>query len=314
MDIIIGGAGFIGTNLARHLTDRRAEVVIIDNFSLGSSENLAGLELKAVHQLDVTDSDSLHRLLSQTVADCENSEVTLWHLAANSDILAGVEDKTVDLHNTFLTTVAVLSVMETLNLTKLNFASSSAVYGDQGFKAITEDCGNLLPLSNYGAMKLASEALISAAREKFLEDVSIFRFPNVVGLPATHGILYDFDRKLRKDNSILNVLGNGTQQKSYLHVDDLIMAMLRISDFTSSERLKIFNIGPTDDGITVKKIAQIFAQYYNCTNIKFGVEGRGWVGDIPKFRYNVEKILSIGWAPHHSSEQAIIRVIAELSS
>ena len=311
MEIIIGGAGFIGTNLARYLLDKKKQVSVIDDFSLGSYENVKSLGNCAIYEVDATDYECLNAVVQEILTGQVTRDVTVWHLAANSDIQAGVADYSVDLQKTFLTTSTLLSIMEKHSIRKLNFASSSAIYGDQGFRAITENCGDLQPLSAYGAMKLASEALISAAREKFLSDVAIFRFPNVIGLPATHGILFDFQRKLKENPDVLHVLGDGSQQKSYLHVNDLIRAMELISDLQSEERLKVYNIGPTDDGVTVRYIAEQFAKHNGNPRVIYGTEDRGWVGDIPKFRYNVEKLQQLGWLPSLSSSDAVDAVIQE---
>ena len=137
-------------------------------------------------------------------------------MAANSDIPAGVLNPDIDLRDTFLTTFEILKAMKKFNIKVLNFASSSAIYGDFGNEIIHESIGPLFPISNYGAMKLASEAQISAACEGFLNRANIFRFPNVVGAPATHGVILDFINKLRLNKNELQVLGNGTQQKAYL--------------------------------------------------------------------------------------------------
>ena len=202
------------------------------------------------------------------------------------------------------------------NVLKLNFASSSAVYGDLGDQSLHEDIGPLLPISNYGAMKLASEALASAAAESFLSRVNLFRFPNVVGVPATHGVILDFINKLKVTPDCLNVLGNGSQQKSYLHVSDLISAMLTIrnAQFIHNKR-QYFNIGPLDEGVTVRWIAeQVVARINPRASIVFGSENRGWVGDVPKFNYMTKKIQDLGWVPTLDSEMAIKRAINEIAN
>ena len=146
-------------------------------------------------------------------------------------------------------------IMKKIYANYLFFASSSAIYGFHENR-LFEDIGPLMPISNYGAMKLSSEALISASQESFLEKVCIFRFPNVVGIPATHGVILDFIRRLRSHPNKLEVLGNGSQQKTYLHVEELVEAMLFIN-ITTGTGMNYYNIGATDDGISVKDIAEL---------------------------------------------------------
>ncbi len=175
-------------------------------------------------------------------------------MAANSDIRAGVADPDVDFRDTFHTTYNLLRLMREHKIPRLAFASTSAIYGDLKQK-LTEDIGPLFPISNYGAMKLASEAAISAAAESFLERAWIFRFPNVVGSRATHGAIFDFIHKLKKNPAELEVLGDGTQEKPYFHVADLIEAMLFITD-NAKDKLNFFNIGTSDTMTTVRYLAE----------------------------------------------------------
>jgi UDP-glucose 4-epimerase len=251
--------------------------------------------------------------LAKTKAFHDKFPITeVWHLAANSDIPAGVTDANVDLQDTFMTTFNVLEVMKVLDIKVLAFASSSAVYGDHGDQSISEISGPLLPLSNYGAMKLASEAAISAAAESFLHRAFVYRFPNVIGVPATHGVLLDFVNKLKATPDHLSVLGDGTQQKAYLHVDDLIEGMLQIQRH-ATEKVAVYNLGADDLGVSVRNIAEaVVASVSPGANIVYGVENRGWVGDVPKFQYRLDKLKKLGWVPKLDSTHAIKRAIAEI--
>ena len=236
----------------------------------------------------------------------------MWHLAANSDIPAGIADANVDLRDTFLTTFNTLEIMQERGCRRLAFASSSAIYGDLGDTELREDTGPLLPISNYGAMKLASEGAISAAAEKFLDVALIFRFPNVVGVPATHGVILDFIRRLREDPTHLDVLGDGTQQKAYLHVSDLVDAMMTIQRL-NTRKLDVFNIGPVDDGVTVRRIAEeTVAASFPTAQLAFGTGNKGWVGDVPRFRYSIAKLQALGWQPTLDSLGAVRRAISEI--
>lgn len=306
--LIAGGAGFVGVNLAAALLDRGHEVLVLDDLSRGSMANMAALRGRngfGFIEADCSDPDRLDAALGA------NSFDQVWHMAANSDIPAGVADYRVDLRQTFMTTVALLDVMKRRGVTRIHFASSSAIYGDHGERLIHEDIGPLQPISNYGAMKLASEAQLRAAKEAWLEEVSIFRFPNVIGVPATHGVILDFIRKLVATPDRLDVLGNGTQQKAYLHVSDLVAAMLQIAD--RREPYAVYNIGPTDDGVTVRFIAEtVRDQFRPAAAIQFGEGNRGWVGDVPKFAYSVERLLATGWQPRLSSREAVLKAVAEI--
>jgi UDP-glucose 4-epimerase len=236
----------------------------------------------------------------------------VWHLAANSDIPAGIEDPTIDLQRTFLTTVGVLAAMRAHGVPTLHFASSSAIYGDLGMREIYEDIGPLEPISNYGAMKLASEAQIRAAVEAYLPRANIFRFPNVIGVPATHGVIMDFMAKLRVNPDRLDVLGDGSQQKAYLHVDDLVEAMVHIA--AQDGRYLVYNIGPTDDGVTVRWIAETVRDHVSPgAAIHFGEGSRGWVGDVPRFRYSTARLRAAGWAPRIGSQDAVRRAVVEIA-
>lgn len=316
VSIIAGGAGFIGSNLVKSLLNEHHSVLVIDNFSLGKIENLKhSLNLPGLTVINADLSSDIDAINSFAKAIPLGNEIDVWHLAANSDISAGIKDIEIDLNATFKTTVNILQAMKHFNMRKLYFASSSAIYGDMGDLAIREDSGPLLPISNYGAMKLASEAVASASSESFLDLVKIFRFPNVVGAPATHGVIFDFINKLQlSGGKFLHVLGNGSQKKSYLHISDLLSAMLTIRDSRDKAHIQAFNIGPNDDGASVKWIAEnVSARISPNAEIIYGDGNKGWVGDVPKFNYSIDLIKSYGWAPVLSSKEAIKRSINEIA-
>ena len=309
--LITGAAGFIGVNLTRRLLAAGDRVIGVDDLSRGRRDALAEFEPSnrfAFRVADCANSGEVGTAIGGVAPTIDD----VWHLAANSDIPAGVADHRIDLHRTFLTTVGTLEVMQQLAIKRLHFASSSAIYGDHGDTLIHEDIGPLQPISNYGAMKLASEVQIRAAVEAWLPRADIFRFPNVIGVPATHGVILDFFRKLRATPDRLDVLGNGTQQKSYLHVDDLIDAMLHIAQFDG--RYLVYNIGPTDTGITVRSIAEaVRDQAAPQAELHFGDGDRGWVGDVPRFRYSVQRLTDTGWAPRLGSDAAMRHAVAEIA-
>jgi UDP-glucose 4-epimerase len=317
VSIVAGGAGFIGANLVPELIARGKTVVVVDNYCRGDAKHLQSLQSDRLHliEADLSVRAEVARVFELTRTLGPIAEI--WHLAANSDIPAGVQDSDVDFKDTFQTTFELLRAMRTFDVKTLHFASSSAVYGDLGDQRLHESIGPLLPISNYGAMKLASEAQASAAAESFLDRVNLFRFPNVVGVPATHGVILDFVKKLAADPTVLHVLGDGTQQKAYLHVSDLVEAMLLIADRPTrpDQKVEVVNIGPTDTGATVRWIAdQVVARVSPVARIAFGQGNRGWVGDVPKFNYSTDRMQSYGWRPTLDSARAIALAVDQIAT
>lgn len=304
--LIIGGAGFIGSILVNKLLKEKKSIIVIDKLLLGSKNFIDTNKVEFLH-LDVNKIDKVIKSL-------KNKKIgEVWHLAANSDIYAGVEDMDIDLRDTFMSTVSTLKIMKAINCKNLYFASSSAVYGYHKRK-LHEDIGPLLPISNYGAMKLSSESIISASLETFLKKVCIYRFPNVVGVPATHGVILDLIRKLKKNKSVMQVLGNGSQRKAYLHVDELVEAMLFIKKKTI-KGMNYYNIGPMDRGVLVKQIAEEVTKVISPeTKIIYQNSDRGWIGDVPRFNYSVKKIKDLGWVAKMSSIQAIKKAVRQIAS
>jgi len=310
--LITGAAGFIGSHLVDALLARGATVVGLDNMKLGRRANLAtalGDSRFAFYEADVND---IARFSEIVAAETRQAPVTVaWHLAANSDIRAGVSDSDVDLRDTFLTTHNLLKVLREHKVPRLAFASTSAIYGEHP-GLMREDIGPLFPISNYGAMKLASEAAISAALEAFLERAWIFRFPNVVGSRATHGAIYDFVHKLKKNPTRLDVLGDGSQQKPYFHISDLLEAMRFIVD-NGGERLNFYNIGTAETVTSVRYMAEAVVRRQSpSAKILYGEGNKGWVGDVPKFNYSIEKLKKLGWSPRLTSDQAVDKAVEEI--
>ena len=302
--LITGGAGFIGSNLIKILSKSFDQLICIDNLSRGKKEYLKEILNLYLIEEDLSNYQEIKKHIAKFQSKFVIEEV--WHLVANSDIPSGVVDSEIDLKDTFLCSHTLCKCFENIPPKKIIFASSSAVYGDMGNKLISEKSAPLFPISNYGAMKLASEAYLSAWVEKNKSKLIIFRFPNVVGTPATHGVIYDFLKKLIENKRNLQVLGNGLQMKPYLLCDDLIEIMIFLKNKIKTKR-EIFNIGPSDSGVFVKDIAKIACEVAgdNSTTINFEDTDRGWIGDVPKFKYDIKKLKQTGWHKELSSLKAV---------
>lgn len=310
--LLTGAAGFIGSHLIDRFLETGNIVTGVDNFIRGTRENIAHLVTDSRFEMLEGDmSLEADARAAFEVAARRAPVDSVWHMAANSDIGAGVADPKVDLRDTYMTTFQALALMREWKVPHLAFASSSAIYGAHP-DTIHEDIGPVFPISNYGAMKLASEGSISAAVESFLPTAHIFRFPNVIGPRATHGVIYDLMRKLKATRTELEVLGDGSQEKPYLHVSDLVDAMLFITT-NSSERLNVFNIAADSDFATVKFIAeQVIETAAPGTPIRYTGGSRGWVGDVPKYSYSTAKLGRLGWSPSMTSELAVKRAVREI--
>jgi UDP-glucose 4-epimerase len=311
--LLTGSAGFIGSNLARYFLNKKKIVLGIDNLQLGNIKNIKDLlnnKNFSFIKLDISNFNKLEKFIKKILISYQIK--TIWHFAANSDIKDGFKNPDNDYKNTFLTTYNLIKIAKAYKVENFIFASSSAVYGDLIKAKLKESSGPLLPISNYGAMKLASEGVISAAKESFLKKAYIFRFPNVVGYPSTHGVIHDFIKKLKKNPVELKVLGNGKQKKIYMHVQDLISSMIFIVK-NSKDKMSLFNIGPNDKGVTVKFISQEVARYFKKNKkIIFEKKAKGWVGDVPKFSYSNKKFKKLGFDIRSSSKSSIIKAVREL--
>jgi len=298
--LVTGGAGFIGSHLCDALLAKNHQVTVIDNLSLGRMENIAHLKGNANFCFvkgDILDLAALRLLFDKNTFDM------VYHLAANSDIQKGGKDPDVDYNLTFNTTYFVLQCMKKFGVKKLFFASTSAIYGETT-ENLTEDFGPLQPVSNYGASKLASEAFISAFSSSYGIQTWIARFPNVVGERFTHGVIYDFIGRLRTEPNVLTVLGNGEQYKPYLYVKDLVEGILFICENTS-ERFNVYNLG-SESRTRVRDIAQMVIEEMGLqSKIVYTGGDRGWVGDVPEFRYDLKKIHRLGWHAAHNSDDSV---------
>ena len=313
--LVTGAAGFIGVNLVERLLQRGCDVIMVDDLSLGTETNLLRLCRMSDKAYPVRVNCGGAGPLLDAVTGLGLPGITdVWHLAANSDISAGLDDPRIDIDRTFLTTAGVISLVRGLSPARIHFASSSAVYGDHGDALLTEDAAALHPISYYGAMKLASEAILRASVEAFIPQANVLRFANIVGAPATHGAIFDFIGKLRQDPSQLTVLGDGSQRKPYLHVAELVDALIWVADHVE-DRFNVVNVGPMDDGIAVAEIARIVADTVApSAELKFGTAKQGWIGDVPMVRLSSSKLQTLGWTAQLSSVQAVSQAVADIVS
>jgi len=229
----------------------------------------------------------------------------IWHLGANTDIPTGNKVTDLDLKNCTIATRNVLEVMKQNSIDKIIFASSACVYGDAPPRPLAETFGPLHPINLYGAGKLACEGLISAYCHLFDIKTWMFRFANVVGARMGHGVIYDFIQKLKANPRELEILGDGNQEKPFFLVEDCIDGML-CAFHNSDNQYDVYNLG-CESFTTVTRIAQIVTEELGLDNVKFKYTGghRGWPGDVPVVRFNVEKMEKLGWRAKHSSDEAV---------
>lgn len=306
--LVAGGAGFIGSHLIDSLFADGHTVVCADKLIMGK-QNISHLEGNPTfkfYDYELADQKLVDKIFEENKID------TVYHLAANSDIQKGGKEPSIDFNDTFLTTRALLEGMRKANVKKMFFASTSAVYGEMLDVELTETTGGLMPVSYYGGAKLASEAVISSYVSMCDMSVVIFRFPNVIGPRLTHGVIFDFIKKLQKNPHELEILGNGTQCKPYIYVHDLVEAIVMLTkEFNPGEI--VYNLSVNSEGTTVTKIAEIVVEELGLENVKFAYTGgdRGWKGDVPRFKYDISKVLSTGWTPKHTSDEAVRQTVRD---
>jgi UDP-glucose 4-epimerase len=302
--LIAGGAGFIGSCFVdRLLADPAVErVTVYDNFTSGREWHLephAGDPRLLVVRDDIKSFDAL--------VDTMPGHDAVIHLASNPDIARAMTEPTVDFYEGTLLTHNVVEAMRVAGVPMILYASGSGVYGDIGETVAHEDMGPLVPVSTYGASKLAGEALISSYCYMFELRGRVFRFGNVVGPRQTHGVGYDFVRRLLDDPSRLRILGDGSQSKSYVDVEDVIDAVL-LAAVTGEEPFRAFNVA-TGDYITVTEIADLATEVVGLspgqTAYEYTGGPRGWKGDVPVIRLDTGRIRSLGWQNRRNSREAL---------
>ncbi len=301
---VTGGAGFIGSNLCdRLLENRKDKVIVYDNFSSGRREFLDDVKdnvnLKIIKG-DLLDARKIERVM-------KGADV-VWHLAANPDVRVGAHDTNVHIEQNVMATYNVVEAMRKNNIKRIAFTSTSTIYGEAKKIPTQEDYGPCIPISLYGASKLAAEALISSYCHTFDMSAVIYRFANCVGKRSTHGVIFDFVNKLNKNPRELEILGDGRQNKSYFLVENCVDAMIHTAQL-QKDRVEIYNVGSADM-ITVTELADIVVSELGLKNVTFkytgGVDGgRGWKGDVKTMQLSVEKLAASGYKLRYDSRGAV---------
>jgi UDP-glucose 4-epimerase len=305
---VTGGAGFVGSNLVNTILDSGlGPVTVFDNFTSGRraffGDRIDNPALRVIEG-DVADYDPL--------ASAVRGHDIVVHLAANPDIARAETDPLIDFDNGTRLTQVLLEAMRNTGVKRMLFTSSSGVYGEVPPIPIPEDYSSMVPISTYGASKLACEALISAYCHMFDFVGTSFRFANVVGPYMTHGVSHDFVRRLGHDPTRLKILGDGNQHKPYIHVDDVIAAMLLLQR-EQTGGYAYYNVG-SEDQLYVRDIAEIVVDEMGLKGVKFEFTGgtRGWRADVPVYRLDSAKIRALGWRNARNSREAVVAAVRSL--
>lgn len=304
--VVTGGAGFVGSHLVDALMKRgKYYVRVVDNLSSGNLENVR--RWFGDKRFEFLDGDLKDPELA---SECVEGNEIVFHLAANPDVRLGEVDPAVHFNENLLATFNILEAMKKSETAKqIVFASTSTIYGEARVFPTPEDYGPLFPISVYGAAKLGCEALIASYCHTFVLEGVALRFANIVGSRSKHGVVVDFIRKLKENPTELEILGDGTQSKSYLHVKDLVKAFFVVLNDLKDNSPAVFNVGSLDK-VDVMRICEIVCEQMGIQLPKLRFDrrvsdGRGWKGDVKYMHLSIEKLSSLGWKPSLNSENAI---------
>ena len=298
--LVTGGAGFVGSHIVDRLMETGCEIVVFDNFNSGHLDSIDQHFDK--NGFSLIEGDLLNT--REIEMACDNIDF-VYHTAANPDVRLDAMDTKVYFDQNITATYNLLEAMRKNNISNIAFISTSTIYGEAKTIPTPEEYGPLVPISLYGASKLACEALITSYSHTFDMRTWIFRFANIVGNRSTHGIIVDFIEKLKDNPEQLEILGDGLQSKSYLHVSECVDAIMFIMEH-SSDYVNIFNVG-SEDTIDAIQIAKIVVDEMGHTNVGFNLKGgkRGWKGDVPQMQLSIEKLKNLGWVPSLTSEDSV---------
>lgn len=304
--IVTGGAGFIGSHIVDKLVSSGYSVTVLDNLRSGSMNNISHHMNKKENFLFVKCDLTEKKSFSHYFKDCD----IVFHFAANPEVRIGVSDTDIDFHNNIVATRNVMEACREYGNMRIVFASTSTVYGEPKVMPTPEDYGPMIPISMYGASKAACEALVSGYCHMFDLQAYILRLANVIGPRSNHGVIYDFLKKLTLDSKRLEILGDGTQTKSYLYITDCIDAIFYALQRSNSKNpLSIYNIGSLDK-VDVVSIANIVISSARLHGVKLSFSdtqgnGRGWKGDVKEMLLDVTKLADLGWHPKFNSAEAV---------
>jgi UDP-glucose 4-epimerase len=306
--LVTGAAGFIASNLIPRLVGRGDEVWGVDNFFLGKRAYVAKHQRFHFHEFDLLDLDRVVKVFEDAKPEL------VWHLAANSDISYGTTYTDFDLKGGTLVTYNILEAMRRTNAKHLIFSSSGAVYGEPTVMPTPEDYGPIFPISLYAASKVACETLVTAYVHNYDMRCWMYRFGNIVGPNPTHGVIHDFVLRLRENRRELKVLGDGTQSKPYVYVEDCIDGM-EFGYAHAGQTVNCYNLA-VDDQTSVTEIAgwtiEAMGIDRSSIEIKYSGGSRGWKGDVPQVKLDTHRMTKLGWKPKLSSREAVRRTIGEI--
>ncbi len=309
--LITGGLGFIGSNLVDAVMPQGLNTCVLDNLSVGTFNNVKQWLKSSSFTFIRVDLLNLHDV-TKASRDCD----IVFHLAANPEVRTSSVMPHIHFEQNVVATYNLLEAIRKSRSTRtLVFTSSSTVYGEPSKIPTPEDYAPLMPISVHGSCKLACEALIIAYTNTYGFKSIIYRLANIVGSRSRHGVIYDFILKLKKNPARLEILGDGSQIKSYLHVSDCVEAML-LGLQKSKRHVEIFNVG-SEDQVDVKTIAEVVTREMETEEVKFeftgGVDGgRGWKGDVKNMLLDISKLKSLGWQPKHKGIQPIVKATHEI--
>lgn len=297
--LVTGGAGFIGSHIVDRLMERGDEVIVYDNMSTGIDDFIKGYLNKPNFKFIQGDILDLEKLKEEM----EGVDL-VFHMAAHADVRSGLHDHKVDLEQNLIGTINVLEAMKENDVKKIAFASTSSVYGDAAVIPTPEEYP-FFPTSLYGSSKASAETYIATFCEYYGMTAYIFRFVSWVGERYTHGLVFDFLNKLKKDPKKLYILGDGTQRKSYLYVKDGVDAIFTIID-KAKDKINVYNLG-NNEILTVTESAKEIVDEAGYKDVEFEYEGgdKGWVGDNKYVLLDTKKLQELGWKPTKTIKEGL---------
>jgi len=300
--MITGGAGFIGSYIAEKLVENGTDTKVIDNLVTGKKENLSKCfdqDNFSFLEYDLGNLDGIENHLGDVDI--------LFHFAADPEVRTGYSKPEDSFEQNIVNTFNLLQKIKQSKIKKIVFASSSSVYGDAKIIPTNEEYGPLSPISHYGASKLACEAMVSSFCHNYNIEGVILRLANVIGLRGRHGLIWDLVHKLKINQDELELLGDGKQTKSFIHISDAINGIFSSLN-NLQDKVEVFNLG-SEDSVEIMDVAKIVCKNMGLNEIKINLtggvdDGRGWKGDIKIAHLDISKLKNLGWRPKLSSLEA----------